>query len=459
MTTPITTTPDILKLPRDLGDGLVLRATTAADAEALADFDARIFANRKTDEPAEWARLWTLDMTGDTHPAIGPDDLLIVEDTRTEPRRIASAIHFISQTWTCAGIPFGVGRPELVGTHPDYRRRGLVRALFAYFHARSAARGELMQVITGIPWYYRQFGYEMAAPLEGGRIVALSEIAPRRDSDGDGDAEPFTLRPATEADLPFLIATEAAYTAAHLFAAVRDDALWRYALTGMRVGSSPFRDYRVIVSAAGVAVGYLAHFPRVTRDGNLYVTRFALTPGVSWAAVIPTVLRALKATAEAYAARESYPAARILFEIGAEHPAFTVAPRLFPVVIPPYAWYVRVPDLPAFLRQITPVLEHRLAASVVAGHTGELLLNFYRTGLRLAFTEGRLTEIEACAPDTHEREGAAFPDQTFLQLVCGHRTVAELEYAFADVQIRTDTARALLTALFPKQFSDVWPVA
>ena len=120
---------------------------------------------------------------------------------------------------------------------------------------------------------------------------------------------------------------------------------------------------------------------------------------------------------------------------------------------------MRVPDLPAFLRQITPALERRLVASMVAGHTGELLLNFYRTGLRLVFTEGRLTTIEACAPDTYEREGAAFPDQTFLQLVCGHRTVAELEYAFADVQIRTDTTRALLTALFPKQFSDVWPVA
>jgi len=454
-----TTTPDVLRLPRDLGDGLVLRATTAADADALADFDARIFANRETDEPAEWARLWTLDMIGGTHPAIGPDDLLIVEDTRagtdTEPRRIASAIHFISQTWTYAGIPLGVGRPELVGTHPDYRRCGLVRALFAYFHARSAARGELMQVITGIPWYYRQFGYEMALPLEGGRIVALSEIAPLK----DGDAEPFTLRPATDADLPFLIATEAAHTAAHLFAAVRDDALWRYALTGMRVGSAPSRDYRVIVSAAGVAVGYIAHFSRVTRDGNLYVTRFALVPGVSWAAVIPTVLRALKATAEAYAAYESYPAARILFEIGAEHPAFTVAPRQFPVVIPPYAWYVRVPDLPAFLRQITPALERRLATSMVAGHTGELLLNFYRTGLRLAFTKGRLTAIETYTPDTRDRMDAGFPDHTFLQLVCGHRTVAELEYAFADVQIRTDTARALLTALFPKQFSDLWPVA
>ena len=34
------------------------------------------------------------------------------------------------QTWTYGGVPFEVGRPELVATHPDYRRRGLVRAQF-----------------------------------------------------------------------------------------------------------------------------------------------------------------------------------------------------------------------------------------------------------------------------------------------------------------------------------------
>ncbi len=32
------------------------------------------------------------------------------------------------------GFPFGVGRPELVGTLPEYRNRGLVRAQFEEVH-------------------------------------------------------------------------------------------------------------------------------------------------------------------------------------------------------------------------------------------------------------------------------------------------------------------------------------
>ena len=76
-------------------------------------------------------------------------------------------MNLISQTWTYDGIPFGVGRPELVGTQPEYRKRGLVRAQFEVIHAFSAERGEMVQAITGIPFYYRQFGYEMAMGLGG----------------------------------------------------------------------------------------------------------------------------------------------------------------------------------------------------------------------------------------------------------------------------------------------------
>ena len=54
------------------------------------------------------------------------------------------------------------GLPELVGTHPDYRRRGLVREQFEVLHRWSKERGHLMQAIAGIPYYYRRFGYEMA---------------------------------------------------------------------------------------------------------------------------------------------------------------------------------------------------------------------------------------------------------------------------------------------------------
>lgn len=444
--------PDVLTLPRDLGDGLVLREATAADTEAVADFDAQIFAEHDTGEPAEWARWWTRDMLT-ANPAIGPSNVLLIEDRHAG--RIASAIHLIPQTWTYGGVPLGVGRPELVGTHPDYRRRGLVRELFRAFHAHSGARGDLMQAITGIPWYYRQFGYEMCLSLEGGRRVAPADVP----APCEGEPEPYTLRPATEADLPLMRAAEAHTSRGDLFAAVRDDTYWRYTLNGMSPGAGPNRQFQAITSAAGRDVGFVAHFNHLfRRNGALLVDRLALVPGVSWPSVVPSVLRGLRDAAHAYAARDGREWTGLLCEMGEPHPAYAAAPSAFGRRIPPYAWYVRVPDVAAFLNRVAPVLERRLAASDCAGHTGSLRLGFYRSGVRLTLAEGRIAAEATDAPDDHTFD-AAFPDLTFLHLLCGHRTLAELEYAFADVRVRRDEARALLDALFPAQPSNVWGIS
>ena len=93
-----------------------------------------------------------------------------------------------------------MGRPELVGTLPEYRNRGLVRIQFEEIHKWSAERGELVQAITGIAFYYRLFGYEMALDLAGRRFGYESNVPKLK----DGETEPYLIRRATEADLPFV---------------------------------------------------------------------------------------------------------------------------------------------------------------------------------------------------------------------------------------------------------------
>jgi len=59
------------------------------------------------------------------------------------------------------------------------------------------------------------------------------------------------------------------------------------------------------------------------------------------------------------------------------------------------AWYVRVPDLPAFLMDVAAQLEENLADSVFAGHTGAIDVNTYREGYRLRLEQGRLVEVSS----------------------------------------------------------------
>jgi hypothetical protein len=398
---------------------------------------------------------WTRDLLERPHPTFQAGDFTIVEDTNT--RQIVSAMNLISQTWEYAGVPFKVGRPELVGTHPDYRNRGLVRHQFEVVHGWSAERGEKVQGITGIPFYYRLFGYEMALDLGGGR----SGFVPQVPLLPEGLAEPYRLRPAGEGDLGLIAGLYRRYCRRQLVSCAWDEALWRYELTGKSPKNVNRFELRVIETIAGEPVGCLAH-PWLVWGSMMAATMYELMPGVSYAEVTPSVIRYLMAYGKDYLL--DHPGKEELgafgFWLGAEHPVYQVLADKLPRLRRPYAWYLRVADLPDFLRHIQPILEQRLAASPLSGHSGELRVTFYNSGLKLAFEKGRLAAVEAWRPEPVGHAGeAAFPGLTFLQLLFGYRGLDELKYAFPDCWTKNDDAAALLTILFPKQPSNVWPLS
>ncbi|MBL8056316.1 MAG: hypothetical protein JNK29_06430, partial [Anaerolineales bacterium] len=182
-----------------------------------------------------------------------------------------------------------------------------------------------------------------------------------------------------------------------------------------------------------------------------------LKAGVSWLAAAPSVARYLWAAGQAQAAAEGKACTAFAFALGSEHPVYRVLAGRLPGEWRPYAWYVRVPDLAGFLRHLTPVLEARLARSLLSGHTGEVKLSFYRSGLQLHCAAGRLS-VAPWQPRPKAEGDAAFPDLTFLHLLFGHRTLDELKHIYRDCWTDSDEARLLLEALFPKQASDLWPV-
>ena len=439
---------------KDLEDGLILRQPNPADGELLSSFNARIHQREGSKEPDERVGIWTRDLVTRPHPTFTISDFTLVEDLNLG--RIVSSLGLISQTWSYAGIQFKVGRPELVGTDLDYREKGLVRAQFEVLHQWSAERNELVQGITGIPYYYRLFGYEMALELGGGR-VGFKPLIPKLEADD----EPYHLRSAEDSDLPFVMDLYARSNQRYLVSCVRDESLWQYELSGRNPQNVNHSVVQIIESHTDSAVGYVAH-PPYRWGAMMPITSYEIKPGLSWAAVTPTVIRYLQAIGEEYPTEDGKDNdfEAFGFWLGSEHPVYKVIPDKLPRVRDPYAWYMRVPDLPLFIRHIAAELEARLEASPLAGHTGELKLTFYESGLRLVFEAGRLVGIEEWVPvpDRHSG-GAGFPKLTFLQLVFGYRTLTELKFAFADCWTKDDQAAVLLDILFPKKASRVWPIS
>jgi len=440
------------KFLRDLGDGLILRRSIPADAEALADFCGRIHSDDGIDKPDSHVAAWTRDLVALPHPTFHADDFTVVAEAATG--RIVSTLNMIPQTWMYEGIPFNVGRPELVGTLPEYRNRGLVRIQFEEIHKWSAERGDLVQAITGIPFYYRLFGYEMSMDL-GGRRFGYEPNVPKLK---EGEAEPYPIRRAAEADLPFVAQIYEQASTRYEVVCQRAPEIWKYELDGQSELNANRNQIMIIEDAQGKPVGYFQH-PTFLGATGVSAVAYELQKGVSWLEVTPSVARYLWQRGQEYAKRDGKECAMFGFMLGLSHPAYEALSDSLPSVREPYAWYIRVPDLPAFIRHIKPVLEKRLAESIAAGYSGTLSLSFYRDGLKMTFENGLLTNVESWKPKLEDKENAAFPGLTFLQMVFGYRSFDELHYAFADCFWVSNEAYRLLNILFLKKLSDVFPVA
>lgn len=444
-------------LPARLPDGLVLRRATPHDREALVGLQA--VAHAGPDGAANVASgEWIRDLLSGEHPTVSPADTSVVEDPRTGD--LVSSLTLVRQTWCYEDVPLGVGRVELVATHPAYRRRGLIDRQLRLLHEWSVGRGDVLGVITDLMYFHGELGYHMALTQRAGRGGWTAELPP-----APPGGEPARTRPATPADIAAFTRTDDDLRRRVLLSCRRDERAWTYELTG-RGAKSLVRDTVLAIDspAAGehepvgyLVVGYggIPTFPvpgwtpgAPCPEPVVSVTGLELRAGGRWLDLVPSVLRQVADPYEGY-----------FLWLGRDHPAYpTLGARL--VRRPPeVGWFIRIPDPVAFLTRVAPVLERRLARSVAAGFTGELRLHLYTYGLVLEFAGGRLTRVGRWPHAQRRTSDVSLPEQMFLQQLLGHATFAELAPAFPDCRLQTPTAATLVPALFPKRPSTIWPLA
>ncbi len=439
-------------LIRNMDGHLRMLRSSRADSWRLADFYSRIFT--KTDgSPSGEFFPFVEDLLNGRHPTFHEDDFIYVEDE--ESGKIVSAMNLISQVWTYGGIPIPCGRPEDVATDPAYRNRGLVRAMFEQVHNWSSQRSELLQGITGIPFYYRLYGYEMCVQLEGGWRGTSDSLPKVKQS----QQEAYQIRPVMPEDIPFLTDLYQKSCERLLMACPRPAETWQMNLFTRSTDTEDYEIAKVIESPAHEPLGFFVHHsslgPDYIDENMLGCSWYALKKGVSYLDVTPVVLDHLLKTGQKYASDKGKTCSGVGMILDNGHPANEILGEFLPRKVRDYAWYMRVPDLPAFLTKVAPVLEQRLEDSCCSGHTGDLAISFYQSKLNLSFSRGKLTKAEQ-KPFTGDADSqACFPGLTFYHLLFGYRTVSEIRNLFADCLVDADV-KPVLDALFPRCPSNIW---
>jgi predicted acetyltransferase len=414
---------------KELGDNLVVKSLAyEKDIERLAAFNGTIHD--------EGVAAMTRELITH-HPHTRPEHWLYVEDESTE--QIVSSLCLIPWTWRYEDVELKAGEMGIVCTLPAYRHRGLIRAQ-AVHHAELLREGEYdLSQIQGIPYFYRQFGYEYAVPLAGGWRVDL-HLIPEASPD---DPQPYFFRLANLADLPSLMRLYDEAADDLNIHTVRDEAEWRY-LFGPSTQTEMVAETWLVLDAEQEPIAYL----RVPQHGfgtGLIVNEVSRLSAETAMAVLRH-LKVLGQERNKLTIRLCLPAESTLIQAARYRGAHDMGS---------YAWQIRLVDVGRLLKKLAPVLERRIDNSSLAGLTRNVCLNLYREAFELRFEKGKLTAVEPLG--FSDRGGIRIPPRVFAPLVLGYRSREELRYARPDVSIGGEWQH-LVDVLFPKMSSFIYTV-
>ena len=408
---------------RNLGNGLVLRSVRGEDD--MARYVALTSAVNGEAEAAIGDRLLR------HHPAMSGDDFFFVEDTNTG--QIVSTTCLIP--WRCRleEVTLDVAMLEMVGTRPAYRQRGLIRAQIERFHQIVDDRGYDLCIIQGIPHYYRQFGYAYAVDIWGSDWMPSWHVPAAKDT-----PLPYAVREATIDDIPQLARLYGAEAAKLQVCVLRDTDFWRYLM--LHAGHK----LRVVEDERGHACGYFATVDMTDRPGVRVIEA-----GAEGADPAMAILRSLCGE----------PAGEIRINWPHTSTLVQVARGLGSMPGQAYQWLMRIPDIPGLLTKLRPLFERRLAASVHAGLSAELVLNLFKQAYGLRFDDGALAkvaEIGFVDASMHADGGdLCLPRDAFVRLLMGYRGLDDLRDAWPDIVVKRPR-KDLLGALFPRLEAYLW---
>ncbi|CAO3571926.1 unnamed protein product [Mortierella alpina] len=489
----------------DIGDGLIMRWSTKADADDVGNLLSEAFRWEPYGPPVpagtvpgpnEVVRASGRRLLRGNSAVMTEYDYALVENTRAQPGDCplvaCACLHAVPGYYGSVQLQYG--KLEVIATHPDYRNKGLVRRLlFEMIHPASDERGDLIQFIQGIPHFYLQFGYTYAlrAGEKRARIPTL-ELIPNVQA---GDIEAFHLRTVTLADIPYLVQMSTPnrlHRDDTQLGLLFDEAYWRCTTHDVyETKQSIFdasRQTRIIVDAVtGKDVGVTVS----SFLGQWQWDLFTLENGVSFLEAVFPVLRGMvKMAKDRYDDPEAPPEDsfidHLVIDLGASHPASLI---LEPLVRHGdfERLYTRIRSYARFLMRVAPVLEERLSGSALMGVSGSLSLDFFKRvegssgrGLQMILECGKIVAVKDWVPPTPQERmmevrrrleeegtaqvqkkeyGASLAPLSFTRLITGEISSDQLLEQYGENSVKDTESKLLLDVLFPKvqhHFSSLW---
>jgi predicted N-acetyltransferase YhbS len=361
------------------------------------------------------------------------DHRLVVEDADAgwescavvvDGDRVVSTATLLDEQVRLGSVVLPAGQVELVATSRDYEGRGLVRALMAWAHERCTRRGQVVQVMVGIPYFYRLFGYHYAIDIPTPRAVSPPGTL--------GEAR---LQRASPADASELLALQHSTQSGADVAMPHSPARVRWLLGHESSHTWVLRREHAVVASARV--------PEGDRESGLLSAEVAASD--------PAAARDLLAGLVALAHGD---APRVVERPGTVTDAVWAPWTQTDTGHDAAQYYVRIPDQAVLLDLVRPVLAERLRTAGL--DTGkEVLISTFRRHFRMAMSADGLGEVITGGPMQAPGSlgGVGVAPDALAALLFGQHGIAGLARRRPDVYPGPN--RDLYEVLFPAQRADL----
>ncbi len=387
---------------KDLGNGLVMKTV-----QCLEDLNGVISLLKIVfqEEPSV-ARLYkTLYYH---YPLNNSDYFLFVEDERL--KKVVATITLIHFSWQFGNINIKTAEMGIVGTLEEYRNKGLIRELNARFEELLDRDEYDITVIEGIPYFYKQFGYEYAMPLEPWNQLDLTHL-PDREPDSKKE---FNFLRASKEDIPLLSKLYSEAVKDLDIKSIRNEAIWQY-LLDPSLEYDPSSEFWLIVDPNEEKIGYF----RVSQEGFGEGLILKEVSNVSFKAAIEITYK-LKELA--LKCKKSY----VRLNVHDKCVLLDVAKSVGLYNPDQYAWQIKIPNLERFLKKIKPIIDKRLENGPFQDLSDDFYINLYQNALKMTIKKGKIKEIKII-PSTDKSSNMSIPPNLLIPLVFGYRSREELE--------------------------------
>jgi len=425
---------EIMKLPDGFEFGIV---KTDEEVEELLKFHSIVHPDDDTEE---------LRRQIDHLPGFSREMNYYIRDL--DKGIIVSALNSIPGVWNYEDIPLQNLELGWVGTLKEYRRRGLNRQLQHHFDSVLFEGKYDLSTIMGIPYYYRQFGYDFVIPMDRTVWIRTNQIPPF-DEKNPPEYMKFKIRGAEKKDHPDMMELFDEHNRNLLVYVPRSKELWEVQEKFKRQFENEFQTYVLIDGSK--TIGYFRLVKNISKASS--PNKFTMNVIESSIQKYDGVLRVFQFLREE-ALRSDIPL------LSSQGPSCNTLSKVMEnfggYVGDGWKYQIRIPNMVEFLKKISPVLERRLEGTMFEGITYDVIMNTFQNCYVLKFTNGKIVDVTDLGPQEVDANRAfRSPPQDLVRLVLGAYSIKELKQNNIDF-IVSSSVRLITETLFPKLESAIY---